>query len=123
MTRPISLVGRGVVPCPHNVGEAHEYHGAPVSPAEALQLLMRAVGRHAQLGVAIDNLRHILIEEQVLSEDPREVPHALLEEVRQVLALAQSLIPGAHREVLLRIIRAQERLDAFEQHSPVRGQA
>lgn len=123
MDKMISLEGRGVIPCLHNVGEAHAYQGPPLTAADLMLVLGRAMGRHAQLGIAIDNLRRILLEEQVLKEEVPDVPWGLLHEVRAALDLAQSVIAGGHREVLAQVTRALERLDAYQDALPPRGQA
>jgi hypothetical protein len=88
-----------------------------------MTLLQRAMARHAQLGIAIDNLRRILLEEHFLHEDNPELPHGLLSEVHHALELAQAVIPGAHRDALTSVIRALERLGAYEDRLPQRGQA
>lgn len=121
--KTVSLEGCGPVPCLQNVGEVHAYTGPPLSGAELLVLFSRAVGRHAQLGVAIDNLRRVLQEEHLLRENLVEVPQALLREVREALELAQGVIPGEHREALAQVTRALERLDIYEDALPPRGQA
>jgi hypothetical protein len=123
MTKTVSLEGRGVIPCPHHTGEAHPYQGPPLPATDLLVLLSRAMGRHAQLGVAIDNLRRILLEEGVLREEPPPLPPDLLHDTRQALDLAQSVIPGVHREALSRITRALERLDLYQDALPPRGLA
>jgi hypothetical protein len=123
MDKLISLEDRGLIPCLHNIGEAHPYQGPALRSSVLLALLCRAMGRHAQLGLAVDNLRRILTEEHVLTEELRELPPGLLEDVRLALDLAQSVIPGGHREALSRITRALERLDAYQEMIPPRGQA
>lgn len=123
MKETISLEGRGVIPCPHNPSEAHPYHGPALRPADLLTLLGRARARQAHSAVAIDNLHRILLEEGILRDERLDPPHLLLEELHQALTLAQSVIPGAHREALTQIMHALERLDAYQDHLPPRGMA
>lgn len=119
----ISLRGRGIVPCPHNVGEVHLHDGPPITPAEAISLLSRARSRHARLGVAISNLHRILIEERLLAEDASDPPLDLLEAARQTLSLALSVLPGGQSEALSQITRTLERLDAYQDRLAPRGVA
>lgn len=65
--------------------------------------------RQVRLSLAIDNLRRILREERILDEDTLELPHLLLEEIRQALSLAQS--------------QALEHVDAYQDRMPPRGMA
>jgi hypothetical protein len=123
MEKAISLAGRGVLPCPHHAGEAHPYDGSPLRPEELLALLGRALARHAQLGLAIDNLRRVLVEERLLLEERQELAPGFLEEIRQALSMAQAVIPGAQREALDRITRALDRLDLYQERQAPRGLA
>lgn len=108
MEKAISLAGRGVLPCPHHAGEAHPYDGPPLRPEELLALLGRALARHAQLGLAIDNLRRVLVEERLLLEERQEPAPGFLEEIRQALD---------------RITRALDRLDLYQERQAPRGLA
>lgn len=99
MDKTVALEG-SVIPCLYHAGEVHSYKGPPLPAEDLVALLCRAVARHAQIGVAIDNLRRILIHEQVLMEEPPVLPHTLMEELRHAITLAQSVVPGAHQEVL-----------------------
>lgn len=123
MDKTISLEGRGMIPCPLNEAEAHPYKGPPLSVADLLTLLDRATMRQVRLSLAIDNLRRILREERILDEDTPELPHLLLEEIRQALSLAQSVIPGAYRDALVQVTQALEHVDAYQDRMPPRGMA
>lgn len=123
MDKTVTLEGRGIIPCMQHVGEAHTYQGPPMAAPELLSLLSRAMGRHAQLGLAIDNLRQILIAEGLLGQEWPAAPQGLIEEMRQALDLAQSVIPGVHREALAQVTRALERADSYQDALSPRGQA
>jgi hypothetical protein len=123
MEKVIKLAGRGVIPCPHNVGEVHAHAGPPLPAEDLVVLLGRAMARHAQIGVAVENLRRILLEERVLAEEAPQLPMSLLEEVREALGVAQSVVPGAHQEALARITRALEQVDGYQERLPRRGLA
>lgn len=123
MEKAIPLAGRGVVPCLHNAGEAHPYDGPPLRPEDLLALLGRAMTRHLQIGIAIDNLRRILVEERLLMEERQEPTHGFLEEIRQALSMAQAVIPGAQKEALDRVTRALDRIDVYQDRQAPRGLA
>lgn len=123
MDRTVSLEGRGIIPCLHNAGEVHAYQGPAIAAADLINLLGRAAARQAQITIAVENLRRILVEERLLVEESPMQPFALLEEVRQTLALAQSVIPGVHQEVLTRLTRMLDRVDAYQDMQPSRGLA